>query len=125
MIIAFSVFLHTFLPYFICYLLGLPLWIKLIMGLQGSWPDISRYAQKDYNDWNDLYKWSHEWKWWLILLPAWALHVGMDSFVHTEEKRKYEGKWFDKLVPDYYKWWIVPLELLIWVVMFIIYRRIL
>jgi hypothetical protein len=87
------------------------------MGAQGAWPDASRYFQKDSKNWNDLYKWSHVWKWWLLLLPAWALHVGMDLFVHTKEKRAYEGRWFDRFVPDYYKWWIVPLELFIWLTM--------
>ena len=59
-------------------------YIILLSILLGAMPDLVRFLQKNWNDWNDYYKWSHH-TWYCYFIPYWNIHIFEDLFLHAKE----------------------------------------
>jgi hypothetical protein len=85
-------------------------WLIITAIVLSAAPDLGRLFQSDPSNWNLFYRWAHN-AWYLYLIPFWNLHIAEDYFIH-----KHSGGWQP---------WAIYVEIISWIIMAYIYRRIL
>ncbi len=73
---------HSFL---IALFLGAPAVLAGVIGLLGMLPDLLALPETIKGNWSNLYRKSHTFRWWMVLVPPILLHLFIDWMTHSEE----------------------------------------
>ena len=85
-----SIPLHGLISLAIMWLFTTNIYLLILAVLLGIFPDIGKFFfGESANSWNGFYRWSHQLKWYLLIIPFWNIHILIDSFWH-----KPTGGWY-------------------------------